>query len=59
MSKNFELLQQITKEEVLYDTAGEWTNAEALDSAEASIPANEERQKVLQNSSLPDVFKIS
>jgi hypothetical protein len=60
MSKNFELLQQIRKEGELYDTSGDGTSPDATGSTETSPPVNEEaRQKVLQNSSLPDVFEIS
>ena len=60
MSKNFELLQQVRKEEELYDTSGSWVDPQVQVNGAPSPPLSEKkRQDVLRNSTLPDVLEVS
>jgi hypothetical protein len=59
MSKNFELLQEVSEEKQLYDTSTDGTNTKASDDPEHDSPSSEKhRQEVLRNSTLPDVLKV-
>src|ERR1700757_2551368 len=58
MSKNFELLLQIGTDEELFGTVDESNEDEAILEAEPSIEAGiDARERILRNSSLPDVFQ--
>ena len=58
MSKNFELLQQVSQEKELYDTATDRADTSPSDEPEPGSPVSEKhRQEVLRNSTLPDVLK--
>lgn len=60
MSKNFELLQQVSEEKELYDTATERADTNASDEPEPGSPVSEKvRKEVPRNSSLPDVLKLA
>jgi hypothetical protein len=59
MSKNFELLQQISEEKKLYDTSTDGTNTKASNEAQHDSPVSEKhRREVLRTSTLPDVLKV-
>jgi Mrp family chromosome partitioning ATPase len=60
MSKNFELLQQLGNEEGLFRTSGMSKPGEESSGNEAEAEVDRDaRERILQNSSLPDVLQLT